>query len=91
MNKGAVIMKYVNIKCATAFLLSITLLGSISNLAIAATKNQPNSKVSVQSSSKANSLNSSLYQYITKFEKTVSQSQIVWKENDVTLTANKKN
>ncbi|MGW8957968.1 hypothetical protein [Paenibacillus sp. NPDC055715] len=89
MNKGAVRMKYVNIKCATVFLLSITLLGNISNLAIAATKSQPNSKVSVQSPSKESSLNSSLYQSITKFEKNVSQSQIVWKENNITLTANK--
>ncbi|MMZ53773.1 hypothetical protein D1872_155740 [compost metagenome] len=77
-------MKYVNIKCATAVLLSITLLGGINSLAIAATKSQPNSKVSV-----ATSLNSSLYQSITKFNKTVSQSKIVWKEKNITLTAKK--
>ncbi|MFB5269520.1 hypothetical protein ACE41H_22435 [Paenibacillus enshidis] len=70
-------MKYV-----AAFLMSVIIVGSNSNLSSAAADNH-NAK-SVQNSSAMPS-----YQIITKFEKNVSRHQIIWREKGVTLTANR--
>ncbi|WP_044878994.1 hypothetical protein [Paenibacillus sp. IHBB 10380] len=77
-------MKYVAV-----FLLSVMLMGYTSNSSSAAVKSQTHSVSSVQSHAKEVFLETSLYQSITKFKKTVSQSKIIWKGKDITLTANK--
>ncbi|WP_342416851.1 hypothetical protein NST83_05305 [Paenibacillus sp. FSL R10-2782] len=66
-------MKNVRAKYATAFLSSMVLVGSLSGLSMA----------------NAGTQNPSVYQSITKFKKSESQGQVIWKEKNITVTAKK--
>lgn len=80
-------MKNLRLKYATAFLSSIVLVGSVSGFSIANANSTLRPNTHVQSS--VNTINPSVYQSVTKFKKSETPNQVIWKENNVSLVAKK--
>ncbi|WP_334072353.1 MULTISPECIES: hypothetical protein [Paenibacillus] len=80
-------MKNLKLKYATAFLSSIVLVGSVSGFSVADAKSTLRSNTYVKSS--INTVNPSVYQSITKFKKSETSNQVIWKEKSISLVAKK--
>lgn len=80
-------MKNLRLKYATAFLSSVVLVGSVSGFSIANANSTLRPNTYVQSS--VNAVNPSVYQSITKFKKSETPNQLIWKENNISLVAKK--
>ncbi|MDY8096376.1 hypothetical protein UY456_25730 [Paenibacillus polymyxa] len=80
-------MKNLRLKYATAFLSIVVLVGSVSGFSIANADSTLRPNTYVQSS--VNAVNPSVYQSITKFKKSETPNQLIWKENNISLVAKK--
>ncbi|WP_339310717.1 hypothetical protein NZ043_03740 [Paenibacillus sp. FSL k6-2145] len=75
-------MKYTNV-----LLSSVIVLGSLGTLSTASSSFHPSEKVA-HIAAKSTSVNSSTYQSIPKFIKTIGSNRMVWKGDNTTITAN---
>ncbi|WP_339195394.1 hypothetical protein MKY95_27440 [Paenibacillus sp. FSL P4-0176] len=75
-------MKYTNV-----LLSSVIVLGSLGTLSTASSSLHTSDKIA-HIAANSTSVNSSTYQSISKFEKTKGSNKIVWRGDDITITAN---
>ncbi|OMF03727.1 hypothetical protein BK129_20795 [Paenibacillus amylolyticus] len=75
-------MKYANV-----LLSSVIVLGSLGTLSTASSSLHTSDKIA-HIAANSTSVNSSTYQSISKFEKTKGSNKIVWRGDDITITAN---
>ncbi|MEJ3716519.1 hypothetical protein WGM54_00705 [Paenibacillus polymyxa] len=80
-------MKSLTLKYAIAFLSGIVMVGSVSGFSIVNANRTLHSNPYVQSS--VHAVNPSVYQSITKFKKSETPNQVMWKEKNITLLAKK--
>ncbi len=79
-------MKSLTLKYAIAFLSGIVMVGSVSGFSIVNANRTLHSNPYVQSS--VHAVNPSVYQSITKFKKSETPNQVMWKEKNITLLEN---
>lgn len=76
-------MKYTNV-----LLSSLIVLGSLSTLSSASSSFHTSDKIAHNIAADSTSVNASTYQSISKFEKTIDSNKILWRGNNITITAN---